>query len=155
MRFEVPQFIEIEDKIFGPFTWRQFVYIAGGGGFGVMLYLMQVPFIFLVLLGGPVIALAMALAFYPINNRPFSIFLESAVSYTLGKKLYLWKKQSTHTYQDATGAPIALPSQAPETTPTPKKTGIHTLSRQLEINALTGDTAANEYQQQHSAPKHS
>jgi len=32
MRFEVPQFIEVEDKIFGPFTWKQFIYLMGGEG---------------------------------------------------------------------------------------------------------------------------
>lgn len=30
MQFQVPQFIEVEDKIFGPLTFKQFVYIAGG-----------------------------------------------------------------------------------------------------------------------------
>jgi len=32
MRFKVPQFIDIEDKIFGPFSFKQFVYLAGGAG---------------------------------------------------------------------------------------------------------------------------
>ncbi len=32
MRFEVPQFIDVEDKIFGPFTFKQFLYLAGGAG---------------------------------------------------------------------------------------------------------------------------
>ena len=32
MRFQVPQFIEIESKIFGPLTFKQFIYLAGGGG---------------------------------------------------------------------------------------------------------------------------
>ena len=32
MQFQVPQFIEVEDKIFGPLTFKQFVYVAGGAG---------------------------------------------------------------------------------------------------------------------------
>jgi len=32
MRFEVPQFIDVEDKLFGPLTFTQFVYLAGSGG---------------------------------------------------------------------------------------------------------------------------
>ena len=39
----------------------------------------------------PIIALALALAFYKPNNRPFVDMMESAVKYTLGKKLYLWR----------------------------------------------------------------
>ena len=71
MQFEVPQFIEIEDKIFGPFTWRQFLYLGGGVGMGVVLFL-TTPFIVFLIIGLPLAVLAGALSFYPVNNRPFS-----------------------------------------------------------------------------------
>jgi hypothetical protein len=71
MRFEVPQFIEIEDKIFGPFTWKQFVYLAGGIGLSAVIFF-AAPFIVFVLIGVPLGGLAILLAFYPVNNRPFS-----------------------------------------------------------------------------------
>jgi hypothetical protein len=29
MQFRVPQFIDIEDKLFGPLTFKQFIYLAG------------------------------------------------------------------------------------------------------------------------------
>jgi hypothetical protein len=29
MEYQVPQFIEVEDKIFGPLTWKQFIYWVG------------------------------------------------------------------------------------------------------------------------------
>ena len=38
MQFQVPQFTEAEDKIVGPLTLRQFIYIAAAGGVSVMLY---------------------------------------------------------------------------------------------------------------------
>ena len=38
MQFKVPQFLDIEDKIFGPFTFREFVYLTGGGGMCFVLY---------------------------------------------------------------------------------------------------------------------
>lgn len=91
MRFEVPQFIEVEDKIVGPLTWKQFVYLAGGVGAIIISYLV-LPFIFFVIIGIPVGALAGFLAFHQINNRPFSIFLESFITYFTHNKLYLWKK---------------------------------------------------------------
>ncbi len=91
MRFEVPQFIEIEDKIVGPLTWRQFIYLAGGAGLLIILYF-TVPFILFVLFGLPLGALSGFLAFHRINNRPFSAFLEAFVGYTTKKKLYLWRK---------------------------------------------------------------
>ena len=38
MRFQVPQFIEVEDKIFGPLTLKQFIYVFGGGGLCFVFY---------------------------------------------------------------------------------------------------------------------
>ena len=38
MRFQVPQFIEVEDKIFGPLTLKQFIYLAGAGGLVFVLW---------------------------------------------------------------------------------------------------------------------
>lgn len=92
MQFEVPQFIEIEDKIIGPLTWKQFVYIAGGVGILIILFL-SLDFLFFVLFGLPISALSGALAFHRVNNRPFSIFLESAVKYFSSAKLYLWHRE--------------------------------------------------------------
>jgi hypothetical protein len=92
MRFEVPQFIEIEDKIVGPFTWRQFVYIAGGTGLLVTLWFLLDSILLFALIGLPVGALAGSLAFQKVNNRPFSIFLEALFNYLTHKKLYLWRK---------------------------------------------------------------
>lgn len=92
MNFQVPQFIEIEDKIFGPFTFKQFVYLAGGAGaaFIEWVYLPKFMAIFFIL---PTIGLALALAFYKVNNRPFILVLESALRYVAGHKLYIWQKQ--------------------------------------------------------------
>ncbi|OGG44331.1 hypothetical protein A2841_04120 [Candidatus Kaiserbacteria bacterium RIFCSPHIGHO2_01_FULL_48_10] len=92
MQFQVPQFIEIEDKIIGPLTFRQFIYLAGAGGFTVILYTffgLYLAFIF----GAPVIVFAAALAFYRINNRPFIYAVEAGFYYALSKKLYLWKHE--------------------------------------------------------------
>lgn len=89
MRFQVPQFIEVEDKIFGPLSFRQFAYLAGGAGFCVILYTYG-GFFFAALLGLPFLVLAVALAFYRFNNQPFSYLLQSFLMYSINKKLYLW-----------------------------------------------------------------
>ncbi|MEL6806084.1 MAG: PrgI family protein [Bacteroidota bacterium] len=97
MRFEVPQFIEIEDKIFGPLTWRQFVYVGSGAAVGMTLFF-TAPFTMFLLIGIPFGMLSFLLGFYPINNRPFSIFLEAILRYFQGTRLYLWKKTGTGVY---------------------------------------------------------
>jgi len=95
MRFQVPQFIDVEDKIFGPLTLKQFIYLAGGGGLAFVIYVLinnlfisAIPII-------AVLAFSLALAFFPKSKfgKPFIDVLESAFKYLLGNKLYIWKKQ--------------------------------------------------------------
>lgn len=92
-QYQVPQFIEVEDKIFGPLTLKQFIYLVGGAGLSFILYrfipysIISFPLIL------AVVGLALALAFYKINNRPFIFAIESAFYYYIGSKLYIWKKR--------------------------------------------------------------
>lgn len=92
MKFQVPQFIEVEDKIFGPLTFKQFLYLLGGGAGAFLLFSLLPSFI-----GLPLAILwagfGIALAFYKINNRPFIVFLESAFRYLMENKLYIWNKE--------------------------------------------------------------
>lgn len=92
MRFQIPQFIDVEDKIFGPFTLKQFIYLAGGASVGVVGVIFGGLF-FGLLLTLPIIVLAVALAFYKVNNRPFVNIMESAFRYFLKDKLYIWHKK--------------------------------------------------------------
>ncbi|MCR4279206.1 MAG: PrgI family protein [Candidatus Zambryskibacteria bacterium] len=93
MRYQVPQFIEVEDKIFGPFTFKQFVYLAGGAGMCVLLF-MFLPKFLAILLSVPVGGFAAALAFYKVNDKPFINVIEAFFKYTVTNKLYIWKKES-------------------------------------------------------------
>ena len=133
MQFEVPQFIEIEDKIFGPLSWRQFLYLGGGIGMAVAIFLLA-PFIIFVIIGIPLALLSAALAFYPVNNRPFSFFLEAIVNYATKKRLYLWRKQEPVIHKQAEIKPAA-PEHLQELRT--KKTGdISSLARKLELQAI-------------------
>lgn len=92
MQFQVPQFIEVEDKIFGRLTFRQFIYVVGGGG-GAYLLVRVLPQFIGFPLALAVAAFALALAFMQINGRPFVVAVENAFFYTLNKKLYLWSSE--------------------------------------------------------------
>lgn len=92
MEYQVPQFIEVEDKIFGPLTIRQFIYLAGGAGLIAILILSLGLFVG-ALLGIPIGALALALAFYKINGKPFIEILESGFNFLTGRRRYLWRKE--------------------------------------------------------------
>jgi hypothetical protein len=134
MRFEVPQFIEVEDKIFGPLTWRQFAYLGGGLGIAAALFL-SMPIIIFLIFGLPIALLGAALSFYPVNNRAFSFFLESFLSYLAGPKLYLWRRKEEAVYKEP-----ALGGNEPAIIHEPiiRSSGknISSLARRLELQAI-------------------
>lgn len=92
MQFRVPQFIDMEDKIIGPFTLKQFAYLLGAGGFAFLLWTVIPIKIIAIIVIFPVSGLFIALAFVKVNNRPLLDMIESAVTYYMGNKIYTWKQ---------------------------------------------------------------
>ena len=91
MRYQVPQFIDVEDKIFGPLTLKQFLYIAGGSAIAFILWSLLPSFISLPA-GILTVVFFVALAFYKYNGKPLIFLVENAFQYFFSSKLYLWKK---------------------------------------------------------------
>jgi hypothetical protein len=93
MQFKVPQFLEIEDKIFGPFTFGEFVYMAGGAGLCFVLYKLfgiiwgAIPILLVAGLSG-------ALTFYKPNDKPFINMVEAGFKYFTQNKLYIWQRRT-------------------------------------------------------------
>ncbi len=92
MRYQVPQFIEVEDKIFGPLTLKQFIYIGGVAGITVVLFSI-LPKLIAFVIAAPIVIFGLALAFYKINNRPFIEIVEAFFKFHTTEKLYIWKKK--------------------------------------------------------------
>ena len=99
MQFKVPQFLDIEDKIFGPFTFSEFVYLAGGGMICYVLYRVLGLFwggIPILIVGG----FSIVLVWYKPNGKPFVDMLESGIKYVTQDKLYIlkkdWNKKKMH-----------------------------------------------------------
>lgn len=117
MRFEVPQFINVQDKLFGPFTFQEALYLVGGGGLTFVLYKL-LPFSFAIFFGVPVIAFTLALIFYKPNGRPFINLVEAFILYSFSKKFYLWrqKEKGEGQIQEITQvhAPILREGEIPE-----------------------------------------
>ncbi|MFA6414419.1 MAG: PrgI family protein [Candidatus Paceibacterota bacterium] len=143
MEYQVPQFIEVEDKIIGPLTLKQFIYIAGAGGLTVIFF-SYLSFFFALLLSAPVVAFAAALAFYKVNGKPFIEVLEAGFSYYTGSKLFLWK------HAEPKAAVKSAPSMTPEASParrtSPKLTRgkLSELAWSLDVKPTGGDSANRE-----------
>ncbi len=92
MQFKVPQFIDIEDKIFGPFTFHQFAYLVGGAGMIYVIYRI-LPIWISIFIMIPLAVLTVCLVFVKINNKPFVYYLQAAFTYFTSNKLYVWKQR--------------------------------------------------------------
>ena len=91
MRFQVPQFIETETNIVGPFTLKQFLWIASGGAILLFLF-MVLPLIAFIVLSIPLGASFGALAFVKIDNVPLFDYVTYGIGYALNPRRYFFKK---------------------------------------------------------------
>ena len=92
-QFQVPQFITIEDKVIGPFTVKQFLYVVAGVGIiGFTFYFFKM----FVVIPVAVIAgsLTAALAFLKVNEQPFPTIVKNALFYVVRPRLYVWRQQA-------------------------------------------------------------
>jgi len=93
-QFVVPQFIDVEDKIFGPVTTRQFVILLSGGLLIFISYKLAdfALFVFLLaLIGG----LSLIIAFVKINGQTFHYFLLNIIQTLRRPSLRIWDKRYT------------------------------------------------------------
>ncbi len=90
MQYQVPQFIDTEDKVVGPFSLRQFAYVGAAALVsGIAYFLLQTwlfVIIFIILVGG-----ALALSFVKINGRPLIKVATSAFNFYWKPQVYIWK----------------------------------------------------------------
>jgi len=91
MQFPVPQFIDIEDKVIGPMTIKQFLWILPGGTILFFLWI-SLPFGWFLLIGAPIAVFFGMLAFYKYNGRPFISLINAFFKHLCRPKLFLWKK---------------------------------------------------------------
>lgn len=90
MQYPVPQFIDTEDKIAGPFTIRQFIYLCITVGIIFALYFVFQSFFF-ILFALVVGAAGGSLAFVKINGQPLSKLATLAFLFYWNPQLYLWQ----------------------------------------------------------------
>jgi PrgI family protein len=146
MEYQVPQFIEVEDKIIGPLTLKQFIYIAGAAGVCIVSFV-YLPFIFAVLISAPVVGVAAALAFYKINGKPFIEVLEAGFNYYTRAKLFLWKHQEPKAATpNAAAAAAAAESAARAPRGTPRLTSgkLSELAWSLDVKTVGGNPENRE-----------
>ncbi|KKU55535.1 MAG: hypothetical protein UX77_C0010G0026 [Parcubacteria group bacterium GW2011_GWA1_47_11] len=102
MKFQLPQFIETEIKIVGPFTLRQFLWVAAGAVFLFLDFSALSGFIAIVI-AIPIIAIFGALAFVKVDDLPLISYLANMLSFIFGPKKYFYKNDQQPTTYLPTG----------------------------------------------------
>ncbi|MEK7583116.1 MAG: PrgI family protein [Patescibacteria group bacterium] len=92
MRFHVPQFIEKENKIIGPLTLRQFLWLLIGGGLFliVKIFLSGMPLIIALVV---IAALSLAMAYARINDVSLPRYTLMAFNFLIMGKRYTYTKE--------------------------------------------------------------
>jgi hypothetical protein len=93
-QFVVPQFIDVEDKIIGPITTRQFIILLVTGLIIFILYKILL-FTYFVIFDLATFALGGTLAFLRINGQPFHFFLLNFLQTSRKPKVRVWNKERT------------------------------------------------------------
>jgi hypothetical protein len=107
MIFNVPQFIDIEDKLVGPLTAKQLGWIAAGAVIILVFYsLLDKPTF---LISSIITAVIFgALAFYKPYNQPLIKFILSSIMFVVRPKMYIWRR-ATEKVQKAAPKQESIP----------------------------------------------
>lgn len=96
MRYIVPQFIDTEDKIFGPITVRQFLILTIGGLLIFISFKLADFSLFMLeafIFGG----LSIVIAFVKVNGKKFHNFFLDMLEFLFKvKKLSIWQKKESN-----------------------------------------------------------
>jgi len=91
----VPQFLDVETKIIGPITLRQFMVLLVGGIFIFICYKIS-DFMLFVVEAVSISAITGIIAFLKINGRPVHYFLLNFIETAKKPKLQIWGKSWTN-----------------------------------------------------------
>lgn len=91
MRYQVPQFVDIEDKIIGPFTLKQFLMYVAATMVLVPVYLASDLSLFITI-ALPVFGIAAAFAHVKIANRSLATTVYNFFTYVAGGQMWIWRR---------------------------------------------------------------
>lgn len=123
-QFVVPQFIDVENKIIGPLTVRQFIIFLAGAGLIVLCFKMA-TFLLAMAISVPIFALTGTFAFLKINGRPFHFFMLNIIQTLKKPTMKVWNKE------------ISAKEVAGKKDKEEKKPGLVIVKRPLSASKLT------------------
>lgn len=92
MQYAVPQFTDVEDKLIGPLTLKQFLILFGSGLIILMFYGILGLSLFFYVFSLPVLILGLSLAFASFNGRPVNVYIFSFLGFITRPQARVFKR---------------------------------------------------------------
>ena len=92
MQYKVPQNIDLADKVIGPLTMIQFLYLLAGGVVIYLVFNVAGPGVLFYITAIPVGALSLGLAFLKIQDQPLMHFITAGFIFYLRPKQRIWQR---------------------------------------------------------------
>ena len=89
-QYKVPQDVEADDKLLGPFSFRQFVYLMVAAGLGFVAFLLFQIFPLLVIIPIPFIIFLFILALPLKKDQPMETYLSAIVDFYTKPQKRIW-----------------------------------------------------------------
>lgn len=105
--YKVPQDVEADDKLVGPFTFRQFVFLLVLAGFLYFAYLMFVINFVLVIIPLPFVVFFAALAFPWRKDQPTEVYLTALIHFWIKPRKRIWNQEG-HLEHVRINAPVKV-----------------------------------------------
>lgn len=91
-QFVVPQFLDVESKIIGPITARQFLIMLGVLLVEFVIYRVFLNLFIVLALGVPILALGLMFSFAKVNGQPFHFIVLNFIQTFRKPHLRIWDK---------------------------------------------------------------
>ncbi|MFA5754108.1 MAG: PrgI family protein [Patescibacteria group bacterium] len=111
-QFTVPQFIDVESKIIGPITTRQFLILLSAAIIIAISYKVF-DFSLFLFVGVLILGLAAVFAFVKVNARPFHLFVLNIVQTSRRPRLRVWNNKINFIDKVEAITPISVEASAP------------------------------------------
>jgi hypothetical protein len=115
-RHSVPQNImDIEFKLFGSLTVRQFTTVAATFVIALLIYLLQLPEIVAIPIIFFVVIIGLAISFLTVNGQPFSVWFNNFIASMFSSQRKVYRKTANVTPQARPKQPVQAKVAAPRT----------------------------------------
>ncbi|MBX4191625.1 MAG: PrgI family protein [Candidatus Doudnabacteria bacterium] len=93
MQFAVPQFTDVEDKLIGPLTLKQFLIILATGAVIMFFYSILKLSVFFFFFAVPISLAGLAIAFGRFNGRPLYGYIPAFISYLSKPQVRIFRRE--------------------------------------------------------------